>query len=225
MSAFRGYPPSAWEFLDGLAADNTAAFFDLHRSAYRSAIAAPSAALVDALTPMLARVHPALRGEARVGRSLFRINRDTRFSVDKTPYKTHIDFLFWAGDAGSEPRSQGVCIARITSTTVVVGAGRTGLRGSALDDYRSRLVDAVLGAQLRAAVDGLVAAGSTLSDPDRARVPRPYGSDATNADLLRRDGFHLTRTEPHPDAIASDGFADWLIERFQPYAKLIDLLM
>lgn len=46
------------------------------------------------------RVHPDLRAEAKVGRSLFRINRDIRFSKDKTPYKTYLNFIFWDRTVG-----------------------------------------------------------------------------------------------------------------------------
>jgi uncharacterized protein (TIGR02453 family) len=223
MSVFAGFAPEAWKFLDLLATDNTAACFDRHRDMYRSAIATPSHALVDALAPRLAaEVHPALTGEAKVGRSLFRINRDTRFSTDKTPYKTYVDFLFWAGDG--DPRSSAACIARLTSTTVLTGAGRIGLRGADLADYRARVVDPVHGPRLRAAVDRIVASGATISDAVRARPPRPYPADTVNADLLCRDGFHLARVETHPRPIAGADFVDWLVERFRPYADLLDLL-
>ncbi|MEO8696835.1 MAG: DUF2461 family protein [Acidimicrobiales bacterium] len=84
--SFMGFSQRAFEFLEGLAAHNTKAFFDSQRDTHKSEIADPAKLHVDALAIELpARVHPRLRGEARVGRSLFRISRDTRFSTDKTP--------------------------------------------------------------------------------------------------------------------------------------------
>lgn len=107
-----------WAFLDALARDNTKATFDAARDTYQEQVVAPSAAFVDAMATLLAeRVHPDLRGEAKVGRSLFRINRDTRFAKDKTPYKTYLDFMFWMGDG--PPREQPACIVRLTSTEVL----------------------------------------------------------------------------------------------------------
>ena len=50
MTLFTGFPAKAWEFLDGLAADNTSGYFNDHREQYRECIAIPSAAFVDALT-------------------------------------------------------------------------------------------------------------------------------------------------------------------------------
>ncbi|HUP71729.1 MAG TPA: DUF2461 domain-containing protein [Acidimicrobiales bacterium] len=222
-ASFTGFLPSAFEFLRALATDNTKAFFDHQRETYRREIAAPAMLLVTALALELPlRVHPRLRGEARVGRSLFRINRDTRFSADKTPYKPYIDFLFWAGD--DDPRTCPAAIMRITGTTVLVGAGRVGIRGVDLAAYRDSIVDTTRGPEVRAIVDQLVATGAELSDPSRATVPRPYPADHLNGDLLRRDGFHLTHTRAHPAAIASSAFVDWCVDAFAPYSPLIDWL-
>jgi uncharacterized protein (TIGR02453 family) len=223
-ATFAGFPPCAWAFLDALERDNTKAFFDRERDAYLRGIAEPSKHLVDALaTELPARVHPDLHGEARVGRSLFRFNRDIRFSEDKTPYKTHIDFLFWAGEG--TPRSSPAVIMRITSTTVLTGAGRMGLRGADLEHHRVAITDPLRGPEVRRIVDRLIASGDALSEPDRVRVPRPYPGDHLNADLLLRDGFHLSRTQPHPGVIHTAGFVDWCVEAFAPYAPLIDWLL
>ena len=125
MNAFAGFPPDAWAFLTELDADNTKGFFDTNRQRYDDGIAGPSKALVEALAVALpARLGCDVRAEAKVGRSLFRINRDTRFSADKTPYKTHLDFLFWVGDG--PPRTQPAFIMRLAASSVLVGGGSNG---------------------------------------------------------------------------------------------------
>ena len=193
LNEFAGFAPAAWAFLDALAADNTKANFDAHHDDYEREIATPSKRLVDALGEVLAaRVHPGLRGDPKIGRSLFRINRDIRFAADKTPYKTHIDFLFWIGE--DEPRSNPAAIMRITSSTVLLGAGRIGLRGRQLDLYRAAITDLEDGARLREIVNQLVASGVELSEPDRARAPRPHPED-------------------HPDTIADATFAPWCCDQ------------
>jgi len=223
VTAFTGFPAAAWEFLDDLAANNTSDHFNRNREQYRRNIATPAATFVDALTPALQRsVHPALHGDPRIGRSLFRINRDTRFGHDKTPYKTYIDFLFWIGN--DEPRHSPACIIRLTSSTVLVGAGQIGLAGAALDRYR----DAVAGddgEQLRDIVDRLITAGCELSDPNRVRVPSPHRKNHPNADLLRRDGFHLTHTGPHPAELDDDRFVAWTATQLGEYRPLLDWLV
>jgi uncharacterized protein (TIGR02453 family) len=218
VTLFTGFPAGAWEFLEGLTADNTSAHFNDHRDQYRECIAIPSAAFVDALSPALEQVHPGLLGDPRIGRSLFRINRDTRFGHDKTPYKTYVDFLFWIGDG--EPRRSPACIIRLDATTVLTGAGQIGISGAAIDRYRTKIAGPD-GAQLRCVVDQLVAAGSQLCAPNRMRVPPPYPSDHPNADLLRRDGFHLAHTSRHPIELDSERFVTWTANELARYAPLL----
>ena len=135
-----GFSGATWDFLDRLAAANTRATFEAARGTYERAVVAPSVALVESLGDLLhARVHPGLQADPAVGRSRFRLNRDLRFSRDKTPYKTHLDFLFWVGDG--PPRAQPACILRLTSTEVLLGAGQMGLSREALTRYRERLDD------------------------------------------------------------------------------------
>lgn len=210
-----------WAFLDLIGCDNTKATFDAQRATYDEHVIAPSKAFVEEMATLLPKhVHPDLRAEAKVGRSLFRINRDTRFAKDKTPYKTYLDFIFWVGEG--PPREQPACILRLTSTDVLLGAGQMGLRGPRLDRYRTRLDSPDGGPTIEAIVTGLRAEGASLSDPDRVKPPRPYPVDHPNAELLRRDGFHLTTTQALPPSIDDRSFPGWCATRLAPYRDLLD---
>jgi uncharacterized protein (TIGR02453 family) len=184
-----------WAFLDAIARDNTKATFDARRATYQAHAVAPSSAFVESMATLLPEcVHSDLRAEAKVGRSLFRINRDTRFSKDKTPYKTHLDFIFWIG--GGPPREQPACIVRLTATQVLLGAGQMGLRGPRLDRYRTRLDSPDDGHAIEAIVTGLQAKGASVSDPDRAKPPRPYP---------RRPSSDVMRFDRTPGAVRGGG--------------------
>lgn len=211
MTTFRGWPPTAIDFYRQLEAENTREWWLAHKTTYDTDVRAP----FDALSDLVAEEFSPLK--------VFRPNRDTRFSKDKTPYKTHLDFLFWIGDG--PPRAQPACILRLTSTKVLLGAGQMGLSRDALARYRERLDDPVDGAAARAVVERLEAAGATLSDPDRVRVPKPYAADHPSASLLRCDGFHVTMSAPHPSALDTDeagDFAAWCTERWTAYRPLLD---
>jgi uncharacterized protein (TIGR02453 family) len=215
------FTSATWAFLEQLAHDNSKTAFDARRASYRADVVDPSEAFVEALGTLLPGiVHPDLRAEAKVGRSLFRINRDTRFSKDKTPYKTHLDFIFWVGDG--PPREQPACILRLTAREVLLGAGRAGLRGAALDRYRTRLDGAEDGRAIGTTVAELQAAGAVLSEPDRMKPPRPHPADHPNAELLRRDGFHLSVTRPHPDGIDDDRFPAWCAAELAPFRPILE---
>jgi uncharacterized protein (TIGR02453 family) len=220
VSAFAGFPPDAWAFLADLDADNSKAFFDANRVRYDEGVAGPSKALVETLAGLLpGGLDLDVRAEPKLGRSLFRINRDIRFSADKTPYKIHVDFLFWVGEGA--PRTRPAFIMRLTAGSVLVGGGRMGVAGRALDAYRAALHDPQSGAAIRTAVETLAGAGAELSEPDRSKPPRPFPPAHPNADLLRRDGFHLTRTTPHPAVVSAPPFADWCADALVPFVPIV----
>jgi uncharacterized protein (TIGR02453 family) len=84
---FTGFTPDALAFFRELTANNERAWFLANKSRYETQVRDPLASLVTDLAARLAKTKTPLRGDAK--RSLFRINRDVRFSKDKSPYKTH----------------------------------------------------------------------------------------------------------------------------------------
>ncbi|MGD9701063.1 MAG: hypothetical protein AB7Q42_03820 [Acidimicrobiia bacterium] len=79
-------------------------------------------------------------------------------------------------------------------------------------------------ASLRGIVDRLLADGSELSEANRVRVPAPHPNDHPNADLLRRDGFHLSHTSGHPDALGDERLVAWTATELYRYGPLLDWL-
>lgn len=87
LPAFEGFSKEAFQFFKDLSENNEKAWFDEHKPVYERAVRGPVASLVQELSERLEEEGLPLRGDAK--RSLFRINRDVRFSRDKSPYKTH----------------------------------------------------------------------------------------------------------------------------------------
>lgn len=91
-AGFAGFGDDAIGFLAGLEADNTAAYFQANRRVYDEQVRGPLQQLCVAVGERLAAgLVPEIRYEPKVGKSMFRINRDLRFSKDKTPYHPHLD--------------------------------------------------------------------------------------------------------------------------------------
>ena len=86
-SPFTGFQPAATRFFKDLAANQNRAWFAEHKAEHEEFVKAPMGALVLAVTARLASTALPLNGDPK--RSLFRINRDVRFSADKSPYKTN----------------------------------------------------------------------------------------------------------------------------------------
>ncbi len=75
-------------FFEGLAMDNSKTYFDGQRKIYQEAVRAPFLDLVGDLIVRIREHEPDLAAEPK--NAVFRINRDIRFSKDKSPYKTHV---------------------------------------------------------------------------------------------------------------------------------------
>jgi uncharacterized protein (TIGR02453 family) len=95
---FTGFRPAALTFFRNLARHNRREWFEAHREQYELEVREPLRALVEEMDVRLARIAPEIVGDPR--RSIFRINRDVRFSKDKSPYKTHGATQFYHRDAG-----------------------------------------------------------------------------------------------------------------------------
>ena len=95
---FRGFAPGALRFLRGLARHNNREWFERNREVYEIEVRGPLRSLVEEMDVRLARLAPEITGDPK--RSIFRINRDVRFSADKSPYKTNAACQFYHQDAG-----------------------------------------------------------------------------------------------------------------------------
>ncbi len=97
---FSGFSPAAYRFFIELGLNNTKTWFEANRATYDAAVKAPVAALVTDVSSELARRNLPLEGDPR--RSSFRIHRDTRFSNDKTPYKTQSGSVWYRQGSGKD---------------------------------------------------------------------------------------------------------------------------
>ncbi len=82
------FTDASFKFLRALARNNSREWFGSHKSDYETHIRAPFQHLLTDLQPIMAGVSEHYRADPKpVGGSMFRIQRDTRFANDKTPYK------------------------------------------------------------------------------------------------------------------------------------------
>jgi uncharacterized protein (TIGR02453 family) len=84
--------PAFFKFFDHLSKNNNKDWFDANRSTYEEEVKKPFRKLVEDLTEKLAKDLPEINREA--SKSIFRINRDIRFALDKSPYKNHVGAVF-----------------------------------------------------------------------------------------------------------------------------------
>ena len=92
---FSGFSKDTFSFLSGLTLNNERAWFAAHKGDSEELVVAPAMDLITAMDPVIRSISPHYRGVAKkLGSSLMRVYRDTRFGHDKTPYKTNIGIQF-----------------------------------------------------------------------------------------------------------------------------------
>ena len=99
-AGFPGFPPEGIEFLRALAKNNRREWFRPRKQVYEEKVRRPMIELVARVTAAMASFAPDY--VVAPEKAIFRIYRDTRFSKDKTPYKTHIAAVFHRRGTGKE---------------------------------------------------------------------------------------------------------------------------
>lgn len=100
------FTASTFTFLRQLARNNSREWFTANKTAYEDQVRGPALRLIADLADPLKDISAELTAVAKpVGGSLFRIHRDTRFSGDKRPYKTHVGMYFSHAAAAKTARS------------------------------------------------------------------------------------------------------------------------
>ncbi len=219
MAKFEGFPPQTLAFLRGLGKHNDKAWFDAHRADYEAYYIEPAKAFVAALGDKLAALAPAITAEPKVNGSIFRINRDIRFSKDKTPYKDHLDLWFW--DGSERKAAVSGFFFRLRHDSVLLGAGNHTFDKDQLATFRAAVLDDETGKPLATLGRKLAKAGMPLSGEAYKKVPRGVDPEHPRADLLKFGALHAGVTlQPRPAELDSAKFVTTCAGHFK---KLLPL--
>lgn len=216
MSDFTGFPRQTLTFLRGLSANNEREWFRAHRDDYERYWLEPAQDFVEAVAGPLRRIGKDLHAEARVNGSIFRINRDIRFTKDKTPYKDHLDLWFWEGDRAAAVSGY---FFRLTTKTLTLGAGSHGLAGDRLGAFRRAVVDSA--APLRRALSAVDEDGWQVMGERYKKLPRGFeaGDEVTDR-LLRHDALFVVSEERAAPMVHTAEIVDHCIARWRTAAPI-----
>lgn len=207
-----GFTQETFDFLAGIVAHNEKAWFDAHKAQYERACIEPGKAFVAAVGPRLRELSPTVQFEPRVNASLWRINRDVRFSKDKRPYKDHFDLWFWHGErkGWNEP---GFWV-RLTAGGVQMGTGMWGFEKEQMESFRESVVHPRSGKALLAAVAEVRAAGPyEIGEKTRKLMPKGYEAPEDRAEYLLYSGLSAGTHLP-PEAAMADDFVEVMVTHF-----------
>jgi uncharacterized protein (TIGR02453 family) len=122
MTPTKHFTPGLFRFLRNLKENNTREWFQANKQRYEQEVRQPALRFITDFAPHLGKISKYFRADPRpIGGSLFRIYRDTRFSPDKSPYKTHAGIHF-RHEAGRDAYTPGFYL-HLEPGQVFVGVG------------------------------------------------------------------------------------------------------
>lgn len=221
---YAGLPRATPTFLTDLAHNNDRNWFEIHRADYVTHWLEAGLDLIAALASPCAAMRPRLLAVPKLNQSLRRIHRDTRFSVDKTPYQPCLHVILSTGPAFN--KAPGFHLV-LTPEGLSFGAGQYGFDPVALDRVRRRTCDPSDRVELLAAIAAAGSVGSRLDAPDLARVPKGYESEPDWDHLLRRKSL-IVRTptaQRTPDWLFTPEAPRWVARLATSHLPLLDWLL
>jgi uncharacterized protein (TIGR02453 family) len=213
------FSPESMKFLRGLAKHNDREWFNRRKAIYERELKEPMLAVIGGINRALERFAPEHVRPAQ--KAMMRIYRDTRFSKEKIPYKTHLA-AWWARD-GLEKTSGGGFYLQVSPQEVMVAGGcympekdqLTAIRRYLVDhheEFRTLLADAKL-AQLAQPFEGL----------SLTRAPKGFPADHPAIDLLLRRQWGVSSTLPGEVAL-HPSLVEAVVERLGAMAPLVKFL-
>ena len=198
------FTSTALRFLRGLAKNNNKEWFEAHRTEYETEVREPMRDLIGEMNARLAKIAPEIGGDPK--RSMFRINRDIRFSKDKSPYKTHA--ACWFNHRRASSRVGGEAVEGSAGFYFHLEPGKSFVGGGIwmpprplLNKVRDAIADDATGVDRMA--KGLTKRFDALDDEGALkRMPRGFAEDHPAAKWLRYQSFVTGR--PMKDAEVTD---------------------
>ena len=191
-NSFNGFPKEGLQFLRNIEVNNNKAWFEENRGTFDTHLMAPAKDFVAALGSRLQALDPAIVVDTRTdGRGvLMRFYRDTRFSKDKSPYKTNIAGMFSDGQGKKTERpAYGF---HMGADSMELMAGMFKFSTAQLAAYREAVASEESGEALVSILRALGGEGAYhLAGEHYKRVPTGYEDGHPRADLLRYAGLYV----------------------------------
>lgn len=213
---FTGFPKEGVSWFQALALAQSREWFQAHKGAFDELWVQPMKALLDELSAPLAKVYGRPLGPPK----LFRLNRDLRFSKDKTPYKTHIAGML--PFEGAAAMSGPAALYLHLGLNEVVGFGYYVLGPAELKRLRQSILQDATGRPLQKLVDSAQKRGLEFGGLDKLRRPPPgVDADHPRVELLKQKGLAVSRTDIPKKVRFGKELKPWLLEQAKLAAPIL----
>jgi len=218
---FRRFEPTIFEFLEELQENNNRPWFQANKPRYERQVLEPCLAFIRAFAPRLRKVSEFfVASDRRVGGSLMRVYRDTRFAKDKRPYKTNVGIQF-RHDFGRDVHAPGFYV-HIAADECFLALGVWRPDADALGQIREAIVERP-DRWRRARDDKRFRGQFTLEGDALKTAPRGFAPDHPLIEDLKRTDFvgwcDVTRKD-----VLGGGFPDLVAASFaasRPFMRFL----
>jgi len=208
------FNPETLRFLRALKRNNRREWFNAHRDDYERHVRAPMIAIVERLAADFRSFAPELVASPKI--SMYRIYRDTRFSENKAPYKTHVAAVF--PTRGLAKHEGAGLYFHISHQDVWIGGGMYAPQPPQLYAVREHI--AANAGQLRAIVESPAFRRAIALEGEKlSRVPRGFPKDHAAAEYLKFRHF-IAGAEFPASLAASPKFYPTLLSTFRAVIPL-----
>jgi len=218
-SKFKGFSPQALTFLRNLKRNNRREWFQPRKAQYESLIKLPMLELIGCLNEEFARFAPDYVTPPQ--KATYRIYRDTRFSKDKSPYKTHISAIFPRHTAVK--REGAVFYFHFTEKELLVFGGVYMPEPDELLAYRTLLQERHADLEEILRDKRLRRAVGELQGEQLSRMPKGFPTDHPAESMLRRKQWYLEAIL-EPGLLTSPRLLPELAKHFEIMAPAIQFL-
>ena len=185
------FPPETLRFLEQLAANNNRDWFKENKTRYEEQVLDVALRFIQSMHDPLHDIAPHFVAQAtRVGGSLMRVYRDTRFSKNKLPYKTNVGIQF-RHEMARDVHAPGYYV-HIEPQQVFVGVGMWRPDSDSLRAIRERIV-AKPAEWGRVRSDRALRRHFSLGGESLTRPPRGFDKDQQHIDDIKRKSFIAVR--------------------------------
>ena len=212
---FRGFPKGGLQFLQDLEQNNNRDWFEAHKKEYQTLLLEPAQAFVTEMGSKLQSITPIEYDSRTDGKgTLMRIHRDTRFSKDKSPYKTSLAGKF---PGSCFQKNEGPAFGfHFQATGMGLMAGMFQFPNEILTAYRDAVADETCGDQLADALASVLQGDEYhISGQHYKRVPNGYDANHKHAELLKYNGLYVHTADLGADVLTSPDLVNVCFEHFK----------
>ena len=202
-------------FFRQLAANNSTEWFNANKKKYEQFVKAPFNQLVQEVIDQMKKIDPGLKAEPKD--SIFRINRDIRFSNDKNPYKNYMAAVVSRGGR-KDPAYPGIYFHIEANSISIVGGSYTPPKEE-LEKIRKAIakdpkrVNKILQAKKFADLFG------GLAGEKYKIIPAEYKTTAETTSAILNKSFHYEKNYKGESFVTRPDLAKFIVDHYKAAAE------